>query len=156
MLTLTTPDFEGGGWIPDKNAGFGEDQSPEFHIEGLNAKTKTMIITLDDLGHPVRPGYNHWVAWNISPVECIPGGIAKGSIVEEPLHIEQGVAYGKHCYRGPKPPFNWKHKYLFTLYTLDCVLQAYEAAGKGDILRLAKGHIVQTAELRGYYQRRHK
>ncbi len=78
MLTLTTPDFESGGWIPDRNAGFGEDQSPEFHIEGLNAKTKTMIITLDDLGHPVRPGYNHWVAWNISPVECIPGGIAKG------------------------------------------------------------------------------
>ena len=34
MLKLTTPCFVEGGWIPDYNAGFGEDQSPEFHIEG--------------------------------------------------------------------------------------------------------------------------
>ena len=33
---------------------------------------------MDDLGHPLEPGYNHWVAWNITLTECIPGGIAKG------------------------------------------------------------------------------
>ena len=156
MLTFTTPDFENGGWIPDKHTGYGEDQSPEFHIEGIDPKAVTMILTLDDLGHPIRPGYNHWIAWNIVPAECIPGGIASGCVVEEPIHIEQGMAYGKHCYRGPKPPFNWKHEYLFTLYTLDCALQADEKAGKADILRLAEGHIHQKAELRGYYQRRHR
>ena len=32
MLKITTPCFVEGGWIPDHNAGFGEDQSPEFHI----------------------------------------------------------------------------------------------------------------------------
>lgn len=68
-----------------------------------------MVITLDDLGHPLEPGYNHWVAWNIKPADCIPGGIPKGSVIETPIHIEQGIAYGKHCYRGPKPPFNWSH-----------------------------------------------
>ena len=67
MLKLTTPCFVEGGWIPDYNAGFGEDQSPEFHIEGIAPKA------------------------------------------EAPIHIEQGIAYGKHCYRGPKPPFNWSH-----------------------------------------------
>ena len=156
MLILTTSDFKNGGWIPDKNSGYGEDRSPEFHIEGIDTKAKTMILTLDDLGHPVKPGYNHWIGWNIAPVEQIPGGIAKGSVIVEPIHIEQGVAYGKHCYRGPKPPFNWKHEYLFTLYTLDCALQAYATARKPDILRLADGHILQKAELRGYYQRRHR
>ena len=155
MLTLTTPDFENGGWIPDKNSGYGEDRSPEFHIEGIDPKTETMILALDDLGHPVKPGYHHWIAWNVAPVERIPGGIPKGSIIEEQIHIEQGAAYGTHCYRGPKPPFNWKHEYRFTLYTLDCVLQADATARKADILRLAEGHILQEAELRGYYQRRH-
>ena len=73
----TTPCFVEGGWIPDYNAGFGEDQSPEFHIEGIDPKAETMVITLDDLGHPLEPGYNHWVAWNIKPADCIPGGIPK-------------------------------------------------------------------------------
>ena len=155
MLRLTTVDFENGGWIPNKNAGYGEDQSPEFHIEGINAKTETMIMTLDDLGHPIKPGYNHWIAWNIPPVETIPSGIPTGCKNKEPIHIEQGIAYGKNCYRGPKPPFNWKHEYLFTLYTLDCRIQADGKAKKSDILRLARGHILQKAELRGYYQRKH-
>lgn len=82
MLIITIPCFLEGGWIPDDNAGFGADQSPEFHIEGIDAKAESMVITLDDLGHPLQPGYNHWIAWNITPSACIPGGIAKGSIIE--------------------------------------------------------------------------
>ena len=70
--------------------------------------------------------------------------------------MEQGIAYGKHCYRGPKPPFNWNHEYLFTLYTLDCTLEANEKSKKEDILKLAEGHILQKAELRGRYQRKHR
>ena len=122
MLKITPPCFVEGGWIPDHNAGFGEDKSPEFHIEGIDAEAETMVITLDDLGHPLEPG----------------------------------IAYGKHCYRGPKPPFNWNHEYLFTLYTLDCTLEANEKSKKEDILKLAEGHILQKAELRGRYQRKHR
>lgn len=138
MLKMTSPSFADGGWIPDRHAGYGEDQSPEFHIEGIDERAKTMVMTLDDLGHPLEPGYNHWIAWNIAPTERIPGGIAKGSIVESPIYIEQGIAYGKHCYRGPKPPFNWNHEYLFTLYTLDCTLEANERSRKEDILRFSQ------------------
>ena len=156
MLKITTPCFDEGGWIPDRNSGFGEDKSPEFHIEGIDAKAKTMMITLDDLGHPLKPGYNHWIAWNIPPVECSPSGIAKGSVMEDPIHIEQGLAYGKHCYRGPKPPFNWNHEYVFTLYTLDCKLDADKNSKKEDILGLAEGHVLQKAELRGRYQHKRR
>ena len=46
MLKLTTPCFVEGGWIPDYNAGFGEDQSPEFHIEGIDPKAETMVINI--------------------------------------------------------------------------------------------------------------
>ena len=44
MLIITTPCFAEGGWIPDYNAGFGEDKSPEFHIEGIDAEAETMVI----------------------------------------------------------------------------------------------------------------
>ena len=156
MLTLTTPSFPDGGYIPECNSGFGEDKSPLFLIEGIDSRTKTMVITLDDLGHPIQPGYNHWIVWNITPSRTIPAGIPKGSLIDTPIHIEQGIEYGKHCYRGPKPPFNWNHEYLFTLYTLDCRLDADSNSRKEDIIKKAEGHILQKAELRGRYQRRHK
>ncbi len=87
------------------------------------------------------------------PAERIPGGIAAGSVVEKPI---QGIAYREHRYHDPKPPFHWKHEYLFTRYTLDCALRSGKKAGKADILRLAEGHIFQKEELKGYYQRKHK
>ena len=55
-----------------------------------------------------------------------------------------------------RSPFNWKHEYLFTLYTLDYTLKANEKSKKEDILKLAEGHILQKAELRGKYQRKHR
>ena len=115
-----------------------------------------MVITLADLVHPIKPGFNHWIAWNITPSRTIPAGIPKVSLIDTPIHIEQGIAYGKHCYRGPKPPCNWNHEYLFTLFTLDCVLEADDKSRKEEILKKAEGHILQKAELRVRYQRRHK
>lgn len=115
-----------------------------------------MIITLDDLDHPLFPGYNHWIAWNIPPRRVINEGIGKGKVLEEPIHIEQGAAYGKYCYRGPKPPFNWKHEYVFTVYTLDRKIVAKESSTKEDIMKLAEGYILQKAELKAYYQRNPK
>ena len=44
MLKITTPCFDEGGWIPDCHAGFGEDQSPEFHIEGIDANAEKKIF----------------------------------------------------------------------------------------------------------------
>ena len=75
MLKMTSPSFADGGWIPDRHAGYGEDQSPEFHIKGIDERAKTMVMTLDDLGHPLEPGYNHWIAWNITPTERIPSAV---------------------------------------------------------------------------------
>ena len=90
-------------WIPDCCAGYGSDKSPELHIEGLPAETVSLAIVMDDLDHPIQPGFNHWVAWNIAPSNIIPGGLPQGAVVNEPIYIEQGIAYGRHCYRGPKP-----------------------------------------------------
>ena len=44
MLKITTPSFIEGGWIPDCHAGFGEDQSPELHIEGIDANAEKKIF----------------------------------------------------------------------------------------------------------------
>ncbi len=154
-LKLTSPAFEQDGWIPNRHSGYGEDISPELHLDGLAENAASMIITLDDMGHPIEPGYNHWVVWNIPPVAVIPENLPKGSVCEQPFHIEQGLAYGKHCYRGPKPPFNWNHVYKFTVYTLDTILNVSMNSDKKAVLKAAEGHVLQTGILTGKYQRKH-
>lgn len=154
-LKITSPSFENNSWIPTKFSGYGEDLSPELIIEGIAKGAKSMAVILDDLEHPIFPGYNHWLAWNLTPIDRIPQGLPKGAVIDTPIHAEQGLAYGKHCYRGPKPPFNWNHRYRFTVYTLDTMLSISTDSNKSELLRAMEGHMLQKGELYGSYQRKH-
>ena len=105
-LSVSSSAFENGGWIPDRHSGYGEDRSPELIPDGIDPAAVSMAITLDDADHPLFPNYTHWVAWNLPVVSVIPEGLPRGAAVRTPICLEQGMAYGKHCYRGPKPPFH--------------------------------------------------
>lgn len=48
-LSITSPQFENDGRIPDCCAGYGEDKSPELHIDGIPAETVTLAVVMDDL-----------------------------------------------------------------------------------------------------------
>lgn len=154
-LRVTSKAFEDGGWIPQCHSGFGENKSPELLLDGIDEKAVSMAVTLDDASHPLFPNYNHWVAWNLLPAEVIPEGLPKGAVVEQPIHLEQGIAYGKHCYRGPKPPFNWNHNYVFTVYILDTRIAISTESDKEAVLKAMEGHVIQKGVLMGKYQRRH-
>ena len=154
-LIISSSQFKNNDWMPDFLAGYSEDKSPEFIIENIPDGTASLAIILDDLDHPIKPGFNHWIAWNILPNGKIPGGLPKGAVVDKPIHIEQGVGYGKHCYRGPKPPFNWKHRYRFTIYALDIKIQLSTNSKKNDLLKAIEQHILASGQLIGIYQRKH-
>lgn len=155
-LVIKSPAFEEDGWIPQEYTGYGEDKSPELWIENVSEEAKSFIITLDDASHPLFPNYNHWVAWNVEVVNKIPEGLPQGAEIDTPIAMRQGVAYGKHKYRGPKPPFNWNHTYVFTVYALDVMLELSESATKEQVLLQMQGHVLQKGTLSGKYQRRHK
>ena len=155
-LIIKSPQFNSKDWIPDCCAGYGDDKSPELIIEQIPADTVTLAVILDDLGHPIQPGYNHWTAWNIPPVNTIPGDLPARAVVDEPIHIEQGIAYGKHRYRGPKPPFNWNHEYRFTVFALSSKLELGPNSNKTDLLNAIEGKVLAKGELFGKYQRKHK
>lgn len=120
-LKVTTPAFENEGLIPIEYTGYGEDISPELHLSNIDERAKSIAVIMDDMGHPI-PAFNHWVIRNIPVVQVIPACIPHGKTVAELSGAVQGRGYGKHRYRGPKPPFNWSHRYQFNVYTLDCVL----------------------------------
>lgn len=76
---FSSPNLKAGDFIPFEYTGYGVDISPEFHIKGINEDAVTMIITLDDADHPRIKNFNHWIAFNIPPVEMIPSRLQTGS-----------------------------------------------------------------------------
>lgn len=155
--TLTVSSvFAPNGEIPLRHTGFGEDLSPELRLEGLCREAKSLAVLMDDLDVPFCERYNHWLIWNLPVQSIIPEGIPHGEKLPELGNARQGIAYGKHCYRGPFPPFFIRrmHRYLIEVYALDALLELPATAQKNDLLRAMQGHILQQGCLEGNYQRK--
>lgn len=155
-LEITSPAFNEGDWIPVKNSARGDDLSPQIDIRGISDKGKSIAITMDDSSHPLFPNYNHWIIWNIPIQNTIPPAIPSGKVVEKLGGAIQGIAYGKHCYKGPKPPLKTIHIYTFTVYILDCTLELAPKTYKKEFLSAIEGHVLQKATLKGKFQSRRK
>lgn len=153
-LVVTSPAFEKDALIPIQYTGWGEDISPEIHLSSIHEEAKSLVIIMDDMGHPIS-GYNHWVIWNISVMQIIPPGIPHGARVSELNGAIQGRGYGKNRYRGPKPPFNWNHSYQFHVFALDCMLNLSSDSNKSRLLAAMQGHILQEAKFAGYSCKSH-
>ena len=154
-ITITSSKFENNGWIPDCCSGYAEDKSPDICVNEIPEGTKSLAVIMDDLDHPVFKEFNHWVTWNIPCLEVIPGELPRGGVIDVPIHAEQGVGYGKHVYRGPKPPFNGKHRYRITVFALDNYVKLAPNSRKKALLKAIDGHVLAKGELLGIYQRKH-
>ncbi|MGI6153967.1 MAG: YbhB/YbcL family Raf kinase inhibitor-like protein [Christensenellaceae bacterium] len=152
-LTVTSPAFENDGAIPIKYTGRGEDLSPELRLSEIDPGAKSIAIIMDDVDHPL-PYYNHWVIWNIPVMPVIPEAIPRGAQVATLNGAVQGRGYGKHRYRGPKPPFNWSHRYQFNVYVLDTLLDLPAKTKKNALLDAMEGHILQQGFLTGKFSSR--
>lgn len=151
-LRVTSPAFEEGGYIPLDHTGRGKDLSPRLNLEGLDEGARSLAVTLDDDSHPLFPRYNHWLIWKLPVCGEIPAGIPHGKTVPSLASAVQGVAYGRHRYRGPKPPFRWNHRYTFTVYVLDCLLTLPPDSRRRDFFEAIDGHLLQRGTLTGQFQ----
>lgn len=153
QLDVVCPSFGKDGKMPKKHTGFGEDISPELRIGNLSVAARSLAIIMDDLDIPLIRAYNHWLIWNLPASGNIPENIPYGAVC--PNGATQGIAYGKNRYAGPKqPPFiRTAHRYRFTVYALDCVLDLPPTSRKADLMQSMSGHILQTGEIIGWYKR---
>lgn len=151
-LIIKSTAFENGGMIPNKYTGYGEDISPSLTIKNLSEETKSIAIIMDDLDFPLKKdGLNHWLIWNIPKTNTIKENIPYGCIVKELNGAMQGIGYGKNRYAGPKIPFFLKntHRYVFTVYALDIMLNLAYSAKKKDLIKAIDGHIIQSGNIMG-------
>lgn len=143
--------MEDGGKFPRDHTGRGRDISPEIVLKNLSASAKTLLVTLEDCSHPIR-NFTHWVIWNLPPEGRIPGAIPAGKLLPDLGGAVQGVGYGLHRYAGPKPPKGKSHRYCFTVYALDCALEARPFSTKRKVLDEARGHILHQGRIWGSFE----
>lgn len=153
-MNVRCKSFSDNTMIPKKHTGYGEDISPEFIISDIPDGTVSFAIILDDLDVPWHKDYNHWIIWNIHRMELIPEGLPKGGNISKPITACQGNAWGKQCYRGPKPPFFMKkaHRYVFYVYALDVKLTLDINSKKNELITAMNGHILAETRIIGLYK----
>lgn len=155
MMKLTSPNFDPNQSIPKKFTCDGEDISPALRWDGVPQGTKSFALIVDDpdAPDPANPKMTwvHWVLYNLpADAEHLPEGI-------DPEQLPPGTLQGlndwkKTGYGGPCPPVG-RHRYFHKLYALDAVLTDLNQPTKGELEKAMAGHVLETAELIGVYQR---
>ena len=150
-MTITSSAFTSNGAILKKYTCDGTDINPPLTISGVPAKTKSLVLIVDDpdAPDPAAPKrvWAHWILWNIDPTTTT---IPEGSI---PKGASEGItSFGKPGYGGPCPP-SGIHRYFFKLYALDTTLSFALPPQKSVLEAAMEGHTLGHAELIGLYER---
>jgi Raf kinase inhibitor-like YbhB/YbcL family protein len=155
-LTLTTPDFQDGGIIPDKFT-FATKKfvSPELDWSNVPAGTVSFALIFhdpDEALHGHIEDVLHWLVFNIPgtsrqlPSNLPPDPkLADGTIQAKSVRRTPG-------YMGPgaDPPGPYHH-YTFELFALDIKLDLEPDATRTDVLKAMDGHILAKAALVGRF-----
>ncbi len=151
-IQLTSTAFKEGEAIPKKYTCDGQDVSPSLSWTDLPAGAKSLALIADDPDAPAGT-WVHWVLFNI-PVSLrgLPEGVAKTATVPG-VGVQGNNDFRKTGYGGPCPPRGKPHRYFFKVYALDSVLQLNPGAGKADLEKAMKGHILGQGQLMGKYSR---
>jgi Raf kinase inhibitor-like YbhB/YbcL family protein len=150
-FVLTSPAFAHEGPIPVEYTCDGSDTSPPLKWIDAPPATSSLALIVDDPDAPVGT-WVHWVVYNIpADAKGLPSGLS-----DDP-ELPDGSRHGDNSWRrpgygGPCPP-SGTHRYFFTLYALDTVLDLDAGAGKSQLLRAIEGHILAEAQLMGTYAR---
>jgi Raf kinase inhibitor-like YbhB/YbcL family protein len=151
-LKLTSPAFNEGGTIPKEYTCDGMDKSPELNWNGTPEGTRSFSLICDDPDAPAGT----WVHWVIYGIISRSNNLSDGVPASE--SVMGGVLQGRNSfgnigYGGPCPPRGKPHRYFFKLYALDTELSLKSGAGKEELLKAMKGHILEESQLMGKYGR---
>ena len=142
-MTLDSPAFRDGETIPIKYSCKGGDVSPPLHISNIPPKTQSLALIVEDPDASNRT-FVHWVVWNIDPqIEQLGEHTGLGA------HGQN--TFGTMGYRGPCPPPDGVHHYVFKLYALDTLLNLPEGSIREQLEPAMKGHILDETELTGTF-----
>jgi len=154
-IKITSTAFQAGGSIPSKYTCEDRDLSPPLAWSGAPPGTKSFALIVDDpdAPDPAKPQrvYVHWVVYNLpAATVALAENASRKGLPKGAVHGKND--WGKAEYGGPCPPIG-RHRYFFKLYALDTELTGLSSPTKGDLERVMKGHVLDSGELIGTYQK---
>ncbi|KHK01941.1 YbhB/YbcL family Raf kinase inhibitor-like protein [Desulfovibrio sp. TomC] len=151
VMSLVSPAFAHNDLIPSRHTCDGADLSPPLVFAGAPDGTASLMLVCDN-PDAVSGVWDHFLIFNLSPATPgLPEGLPALDAYPDGS-VSGKNSWGRPGYGGPCAP-SGVHRYVFTLYALDTKLPLPPGAGKGDVLRAAKGHILASATLIGRYGR---
>jgi Raf kinase inhibitor-like YbhB/YbcL family protein len=143
-MEILSPAFENNGGIPRKYTCDGENINPPLEIVYIPQSAKSLILGLREQNDNGR-GKVHWLVLNIDPsVKSIEEGESPiGAIISK-------NDFGKNNYQGPCSN-DGAGCYIFRVYALNCKLELSANMSFDDLIKEAKGNVMDSAELIGFY-----
>jgi len=145
---VSSPAFGDGEPIPEVYTCDGSDVSPELVIEGLPVGTQSLVLIVDDPDAPIGT-WDHWVEFDI-PAE--PGSY----VVERdsgPVGLQAVNSWNLPGYGGPCPPQGEEHRYVFTVYAVDGLLDLPAGVDSKVVYETMEGRVIDSVQLSGLYGR---
>ena len=163
-LRLTSPAFDNDEPIPARYAYApdGRSVSPPLRWEAPPEGTRQLALLVEDpdAPYPDRPReegpWVHWILYSLSPgLTELPEGIETVPTPARPAGARQGVnSFGEIGWGGPQPPEDSPpHRYLFTIYALDAMVDLPTGASRQQFLDAIEGHVLDKGRLVGTYER---
>jgi len=152
VFRIYSPDFSEGSTIPIKFTCDGSDIAPSLLWENPPANSESYTLIVHD---PDAPGgdWIHWVVYNI-PASKRSLSETSSSEVTYPDGMHQGRnSWHQTKYGGPCPP-SGTHRYFFTLYALDSILDMEGGANYQEVMAAMQSHILAQATSMGTYSRK--
>jgi len=158
-MSLSTPDFEDGGIIPEKytqQAG-PTAPNPKLVIGNVPPGTQTFVLLFHDPdGTPSKGAgdVTHWLAFNIpGDKREIAGGLPTDAKLPDGT-VQAKNQRGNPGYMGPgNGAINPYHHYTFELWALDTKLDLGPDAARDDVMKAMAGHAIGKAVLEGRFKR---
>jgi Raf kinase inhibitor-like YbhB/YbcL family protein len=151
-LMVTSASFSPGGNIPEQFSCHGANLSPSLAWGPLPANTKSFALVVSD-PDSLFGSYVHWVLYNLPPqASPLAEGVPRTELL--PNGAKQGVNTGNEVgYAGPCPPGESAHRYVFTFYALDTMLNPPSPVDKKRLMKSMEGHVLATGQMTGHYPR---
>lgn len=157
-LTLTSPDFEDGGIIPNKyTQADPKPVSPKLEWSHVPAGTQSFVLLLHDPDVALQKktdDVTHWMIFNIpgTATELAGDQPAEPKLPDGTIQIKN--LRGGVGYMGPgAPPAGPYHHYTFELFALDTKLDLGPDATRDQVVSAMQGHILGRGILVGRFHR---
>lgn len=147
-FVLTSTAFVDGGDISDKyvynmvGQCSGENISVPLSWSGAPAETQSFALIMSD---PDGQNWGHWVMYNI------PADVTNLPEVENgpaDIGVQGNNDFNRLGYGGPCPPSD-VHRYVFTLYAVDTILDLKQGDYDYELEMALEGHVLAQAQLTG-------